>query len=160
MVHIALKRDSLDWKLRNICPSCTYVLEDEPKLKFSMFYAMDGGNSLKRIQWWEAAPDTTNTGGPTVGKSSESIDTWVIKPGMYMTNAEVDKWSEEMLKAHFANYTENIDDGNPCAEHWRNMKSELTALMWGVFVETGIFLALCRHGFVLLLVDMVHSSEL
>ena len=102
------------------------MLEGEPKLKFSMFYAMDGGNSLKQIQQREAAPDTTNTGGPTVGKSSKSIDTWVIEPGMYMMNAEVDKWSEEMLKAYFANYSENIDDGNPCAECWRNMKSELT----------------------------------
>ena len=160
MVHIALKCDSPDWKLRNICPSCTYVLEGKPKLKFSMFYAVDGGNSLKWIQQQEAVPDAANTGGPMVGKSSESIDTWVIKPGMYMMNAEVDKWSEETLKAHFANYSENIDDGSPCTKHWRNMKSELTALMWGVFAETGIFLALCHHGFVLLLVDMVCSSEL
>jgi Kyakuja-Dileera-Zisupton transposase len=160
MVHIALKRDSPDWKLRNVCPSCSYVLEGEPKLKFSMLYAVDGGNSLKRIQRREAAPDAANTGGSTVGKSSESIDTRVVEPGMYMTNVEVDKWSEETLKARFPKYSENIDDGNPCAERWRNMKSELTALMWGVFAETGIFLALCRHGFVLLLVDMIRSGEL
>ena len=50
MVHIALKRDSPDWKLRNVCPSCSYVLEGEPKLKFSMLYAVDGGNSLELIQ--------------------------------------------------------------------------------------------------------------
>jgi hypothetical protein len=32
--------------------------------------------------------------------------------------------------------------------------------MWGIFDETGIFLALCRHGFVLVLADMVRSGEL
>ena len=46
------------------------------------------------------------------------------------------------------------------AERWRNMKTELTSKMWGVFEETGLFLTLCRHGFVLLLVDMVHNGEL
>ena len=51
-------------------------------------------------------------------------------------------------------------DDNACAEFWQNMKNELTAKMWGIFEETGLFLALCQHGFVLILVDMVHSGEL
>jgi hypothetical protein len=40
------------------------------------------------------------------------------------------------------------------------MNDNLTSRMWGVFDETGIFLALCRHGFVLLVADMVRSGEL
>ncbi|KAJ7310166.1 hypothetical protein DFH08DRAFT_823197 [Mycena albidolilacea] len=32
--------------------------------------------------------------------------------------------------------------------------------MWGIFDETGIFVALCQHGFVLLVADMVQSGEL
>lgn len=40
------------------------------------------------------------------------------------------------------------------------MSSELTARMWGIFDETGIFLALCRHGFVLVVADMIQSGEL
>ncbi|KAG6851742.1 hypothetical protein C0991_006578, partial [Blastosporella zonata] len=32
--------------------------------------------------------------------------------------------------------------------------------MWGIFDETGVFLALCRHGFALVIVDMVQSDEL
>lgn len=39
------------------------------------------------------------------------------------------------------------------------MKTEVTARMWGIFEETGLFLSLCRHGFVLLLADMVRSGE-
>ena len=54
----------------------------------------------------------------------------------------------------------DYDDDNPCAERWNNMKSAFTAKMWGIFEETGLFLALCRHGFVLLLADMVRSGEL
>ncbi|KAJ7599715.1 hypothetical protein C8J56DRAFT_768187, partial [Mycena floridula] len=35
-----------------------------------------------------------------------------------------------------------------------------TRAMWRIYDETGIFLSLCRHGFVLLIADMVNSSEL
>jgi hypothetical protein len=48
---------------------------------------------------------------------------------------------------------------NPCAERWKNMKEELTNKMWGVFDETGVFMAFCRHGFTLILMDMVRSGE-
>jgi hypothetical protein len=40
------------------------------------------------------------------------------------------------------------------------MSEDITAKMWGIFDETGIFVALCRHGFVLMLADMVKSGEL
>jgi hypothetical protein len=40
------------------------------------------------------------------------------------------------------------------------MMEDITSKMWGVLDETGIFVALCRHGFVLLIVDMVRSGEL
>jgi hypothetical protein len=40
------------------------------------------------------------------------------------------------------------------------MKDEITKKMWGIFDETGIFLALCRHGFCLVIADMVMSGEL
>jgi len=40
------------------------------------------------------------------------------------------------------------------------MSTDITKRMWGVFDETGIFLALCRHGFTLVIADMVRSGEL
>jgi hypothetical protein len=40
------------------------------------------------------------------------------------------------------------------------MIDHITARMWNYFDETGIFLALCRHGFALLVVDMVRSGEM
>lgn len=40
------------------------------------------------------------------------------------------------------------------------MKEDITKHMWGILDETGIFLALCRHGFALIVADMVRSGEL
>ena len=40
------------------------------------------------------------------------------------------------------------------------MRNETSAKMWGIFEETGIFLALCRHGFAMVVADMVRSGEL
>jgi hypothetical protein len=39
------------------------------------------------------------------------------------------------------------------------MKEELTSRMWGLFDETGVFMAFCRHGFALIITDMVRSGE-
>jgi hypothetical protein len=40
------------------------------------------------------------------------------------------------------------------------MSEELTSRMWGIFDETGVFLALYCRGFVCLVVDTVRSGEL
>ena len=56
--------------------------------------------------------------------------------------------------------SQDDDDYNPCADRWKNMKEDITRKMWGIFDETGIFLALCRHGFSLVIADMVRSGEL
>jgi hypothetical protein len=40
------------------------------------------------------------------------------------------------------------------------MINEITARMWRIFDETSVFLALCHHGFVLVVADMVWSGEL
>lgn len=141
------------------------MLEDEEKLKFSMLYTIDGNDSLKRIQRREAAPitiddDASTLHEPVLGDSSESKDACEAGKGVYLTNEQVNQWSKEILAQLCPEYNEDETDDNPCAERWRNMRTELTAKMWGVFHETGLFLALCRHGFVLMLADMVRSGEL
>ncbi|KAI6015478.1 hypothetical protein BKA83DRAFT_4465568 [Pisolithus microcarpus] len=50
-------------------------------------------------------------------------------------------------------------DGNLCVEHWKNMKDSVTQKMWNVFNETGAFIAVCQHGFCLVIADMVQSGE-
>ncbi|KAJ7036410.1 hypothetical protein C8F04DRAFT_1181420 [Mycena alexandri] len=47
-----------------------------------------------------------------------------------------------------------------CEERWKNLGEDSLKRMWGIYDETGIFICLCRHGFVLLVEDMVRSGEL
>jgi hypothetical protein len=163
-VRAALSRNTEDYRLRHNCPSCTHKLINEPHLEFSMLYTVDGNDSLKRIIHRETVPEAVGSDGafvPVVGASSESTDTRVGGEEVYLTNEYVNKWSKENITTIIPTYNEAEDDkDNPCAERWRNMKSTITSKMWGVFDETGIFLALCRHGFVLLIADMVRSGEL
>lgn len=162
-VQTALHRTTEDYRLRHNCPSCTHKLVNEPQLEFSMLYTVDGNDSLKRIIRREHVPDVaTNDGAfePVVGVPAELTDTRIGGEEVYLTNHYVNKWSKESIAAISPTYDEDENDGNPCAKQWRNMKSSLTSKMWGVFDETGIFLALCQHGFVLMIVDMVRSGEL
>jgi len=39
------------------------------------------------------------------------------------------------------------------------MKDSATQKMWNIFDESGVFIAVCQHGFCLLIADMVQSSE-
>jgi hypothetical protein len=47
-----------------------------------------------------------------------------------------------------------------CVDRWRNAGPEQRKRMFSVFDESGIFIAACRHRFVLLACDMVKSGEL
>lgn len=144
-----------DWRLKHLCPPCTYHLDGEASLKFSMLYTINGNDSLKRILHCEPAPEAPpDATEPTLGASSESLDSRNTASNCYLTQHEVNRWSKDALGDDI-----DIKDDNPCAEWWRNMKTEVMARMWGIFEETGLFLSLCHHGFVLLLADMVHSGE-
>ncbi|KAJ7853826.1 hypothetical protein B0H14DRAFT_3450014 [Mycena olivaceomarginata] len=84
-----------------------------------------------------------------------------LKRILVKDKTDVDKWSKEVL-ATLVQRPRSKDkaEDTKCQERWKNMSEELTAKMWGIFDETGVFLALCRHGFVLLVADMVRSGEL
>ncbi|KAG6895281.1 hypothetical protein C0992_002165 [Termitomyces sp. T32_za158] len=44
-----LGRDAENWRVLNACPPCCNVLDDEPSLRFSRMFVLDGNNSLKRV---------------------------------------------------------------------------------------------------------------
>ncbi|KAJ6494103.1 hypothetical protein C8R47DRAFT_974936 [Mycena vitilis] len=151
-----LGRDAPDWRLKNCCPACTYKLEGEMKLIFEMLSAIDGNNSLKRVLMKERGVD--DNGVPLRG-GSERPDPRTSEGGgsYFMTREKVDRWSKDVLAQLV---TVPVYEDSECQERWKNMSEELTERMWGIFDETGVFLALCRHGFVLLVADMVRSGEL
>ncbi|KAJ7284754.1 hypothetical protein C8J57DRAFT_1432084 [Mycena rebaudengoi] len=130
-VQKALGRDAPDHRLKTACPACTYKLEGEADLIFSMLIMMDGNDSLKRMG--------TPKGGAAAGGN------------YYLSREKVDLWAKERL-ASLVNTSKDPEEANTCEEWWKNI--------CGIFDETGVFVALCRHGFVLLLADMVRSGEL
>ncbi|KAE9407449.1 hypothetical protein BT96DRAFT_954511 [Gymnopus androsaceus JB14] len=156
-VQAALGRDSPNWRLANACPCCLYRVEGEPELRFRLLATWDGGNSCKRLKRSERV-EVVDEDQPQLPKSREHADSRKVDGEYYLTREEVDEWSKERIKEISEGQVE--DEENPCAERWKNLSEELTAKMWGVFEETGIFVCLCRHSFVLLIVDMVESGEL
>ncbi|KAJ7508109.1 hypothetical protein B0H11DRAFT_1704757 [Mycena galericulata] len=141
-----LGRDAADWQLKNCCPSCTYKLEGEQKLIFYGDGTFDDAGNAGRGKSERQDPRTEEAGGD-----------------YFVSREKVDLWSKELL-AELVNVpvstSDDPEEKTACEERWKNLSDDLTARMWGVFDETGVFLALCRHGFVLLLVDMVRSGEL
>jgi hypothetical protein len=47
-----------------------------------------------------------------------------------------------------------------CIGRWRNAGLNTHKKMFSVFNESGIFIAACRHRFILLACDMIQSGEL
>ncbi|KAJ7931854.1 hypothetical protein B0H13DRAFT_1593802, partial [Mycena leptocephala] len=151
-----LGRDAPDWRLKNCCPAYTYKLEGEQKLIFSMLTTMDGNDSLERILRKDRTFD--KEGNPTRGKSQRPDPRAADAGGTYWLHRDsVDEWAKEVLDVQ-VEMSDDPEENSACQERWKNLKEDMTARMWGD--ETGVFLALCRHGFVLLLADMVRSGEL
>ncbi|KAL0564922.1 hypothetical protein V5O48_017110, partial [Marasmius crinis-equi] len=159
-VKKALGRDSKDWRLANACPCCMYKVVGEQSLLFSMLFAMDGNNSLKRMKRLEGVFDEHGAKVASAGPSIEHPDSRAVSSDFYLTRQEVDRFEE----GNWKNWEEwedvEVDEPNPCEERWRNMNEKNTASSWAMYEETGVFLALCRHSFVLLIVDMIESGEM
>ncbi|KAJ7254118.1 hypothetical protein B0H12DRAFT_1003455, partial [Mycena haematopus] len=161
-VQRALGRDTPDWRLKNACPSCLYKLEGEAAIPLPFLATIDGNNSLKRF-WRREREEVGEDGRMAPGASKERHDNRVAPGDYYLTREEVDAWSKEGLEElmkEFVPGSELPDEGDGCAERWQNMREDVTARAYGMYDETGIFPALCRHGFLLLIVDMVKSGEL
>ncbi|KAJ6603502.1 hypothetical protein DFH09DRAFT_899271 [Mycena vulgaris] len=153
-----LGRDS-SWRLKHACPACMYKLEGKDELIFSMLTTMDGNDSLKHVLRREKttmAEDEANDS--TLAKSWERVDNCDARDSYFLSREKVDKWAKLRLGEQLPMEAGNAD--NPCADRWKNMINDVTSKMWGIFDETSVFLALCRHGFVILLADMIKSGEL
>ncbi|KAJ6474311.1 hypothetical protein C8R45DRAFT_935708 [Mycena sanguinolenta] len=153
LVNSALGRDTPNWRMKHTCPACMYKLEGEDDLIFSMLTTMDGNESLKRVL--RRSKTDGSEAEPTLGPSREREDSRDGGEDYFLTREQVDRWAKDRVADLLP-----TDAKNPCSDRWKNMINDITSRMWGIFDETGIFLALCRHGFVLVVADMVRSSEL
>ena len=55
---------------------------------------------------------------------------------------------------------QTMQELSDCVKNWKSAASEDKKKMWAIFEETGILACACCHGFILLITDMVRSSEL
>ncbi|KAJ7439623.1 hypothetical protein B0H11DRAFT_1751794 [Mycena galericulata] len=165
-VKKALGRDAPDWRLKNACPACTYKLEGEKELVFSIMTCMDGGNSLRRVLRKDGT-EYDDDGNAIPSKSKERVDPRAEAAGgdYFLRREDVRFWSKEAIAARVKETLNNETSDDPveknlCEERWKNLSETITSKMWGIFDETGVFISLCRHGFMLVLADMVRSGEL
>ncbi|KAI6120039.1 hypothetical protein EDD16DRAFT_1692465 [Pisolithus croceorrhizus] len=128
LVHCVLQHDQPDWWLKHSCPPCTYRLQDEPAMCFSMLFTQDGNDSLKQVatRILDGDVDHVATSLPT----SEHT----FHHEQYLTHEFVDKFASDQQMGH--SIVDEDGDGNLC-----------------------VFIVVCRHGFCLLIADMVQSGE-
>ncbi|KAJ7869704.1 hypothetical protein B0H14DRAFT_2571643 [Mycena olivaceomarginata] len=160
-VRAALERDAPNWRLKNACPACMYKLEGEAPLTLPLITTQDGNNSMKRFlrrEREEVLPGIT----AAPGASKERKDNCVAPGDFFLPREDVNEWGDEGMDVLMRGFEEGAeqDEGAGCDERWENMKEDVTARAYGMYDETGIFPALCRHGFMLVIVDMVKSGEL
>ncbi|KAI6020369.1 hypothetical protein BKA83DRAFT_4464675 [Pisolithus microcarpus] len=152
LVDKVLHHDSPNWHLKHCCPACMYTLEGEQPLRFSILYALDGNDSLKRIQHKLLSED-----GEGQSASIELPTCQVLTCDRYLSHEFVDQYASQDVVSMVWNEDSEV---NPCAGRWKNMDDQKTKKTWGVYDKTGIILAVCRHGFSLLMADMVQSGGL
>ncbi|KAJ7814774.1 hypothetical protein B0H14DRAFT_2375803, partial [Mycena olivaceomarginata] len=160
-VQVALGRDTPHWRLKNTCPCCLYKVEGEPVLKIPLMGTFDGNNLLSCFERHERLEnDEEGTCAP--GALKERLDDRVVPRDLYLPREDVDVWKkdgvEELMKSFSVDDEE--EEAGGCGEGWQNMKEGVTSRAYGMYDETGFFPALCRHEFILKVVDMVKSGEL
>ncbi|KAJ7796530.1 hypothetical protein B0H14DRAFT_2390594, partial [Mycena olivaceomarginata] len=157
----ALGHDIPNWRLKNTCPACLYKLEGEQKLKRCVIGMQDGNNSLKQFGHCEKVVRFDGTVVPRASK--ECYNHWQAPGDIFLPWSDIKEWAkdevDELMKG-FELEAGGGDEEAGCKECWESMKEDVTARTWGLYNETGIIPALCHHGFMLVVVDMVQSGEL
>lgn len=94
-ICVALKHDTMHWRLLNDCPAYVYILQDEPKLHFDWLVCVDGNNSLK--QWNKSVYDI---------KSHE--DQHIAQSDFWLCNKYIDRFKYDVTaKTVSTVYAEN-----------------------------------------------------
>ncbi|EJD44456.1 hypothetical protein AURDEDRAFT_65269, partial [Auricularia subglabra TFB-10046 SS5] len=149
-VEKALGHDTPHWRALNACAPCNYKLEGEPELTIPRLVAMDGGQSMKR------------------SASAGLADARVYKSDYRIPPEEIDLCANEVQRRApaFITLAEPGEPGDDapspslCAHRWKNAKAEHHKIAPGMYTQTGSFVIVCRHGFVLWFAEMLHSGEL
>jgi hypothetical protein len=162
-------------------------LDNEPLLPFGRLVAMDGNNSLKRMAMTanRSASDTRQLCDSDYFLPSEYVDQYAneirgkmskgpaVRPKDEDTDIESDDEADRLVAE--GDPTDGLrvanEAGAPttedrrrqlalCVKNWKSAAKEEHKRMWGMFQESGVFAAACRHGLLLWIMDMICSGEL
>ncbi|KAG0694091.1 hypothetical protein DFH29DRAFT_815719 [Suillus ampliporus] len=161
-----LGHDSDNWRMLNSCPACQYKLTDEPPLEFSILCACDGNNSAKLVN-------------PAIRGGQERLDTRIGTSSIWLNESYIDVFKDKVRSAcahqardqrpardpddPWVDEPDSVDSAElctVCVDRWRNAAPESQKKMFAIFKKSGIFITVCRHGFLLTICDMVQSGEL
>ncbi|KIJ56126.1 hypothetical protein M422DRAFT_150960, partial [Sphaerobolus stellatus SS14] len=144
-INKSLERDKPNWRLTHSCPACHYKVADEPELSPSIIGAIDGNNSLKRFIWKDRGQDDL-----------------VFDSDYFLSREFVDKFGSEVKVRKKGDPTDGNDNTLIllCTDNWKAANAETLKRLINAFEETGIFLAICRHGMIWIICNMVRSGEL
>ncbi|KAG1800752.1 uncharacterized protein HD556DRAFT_1229992 [Suillus plorans] len=153
-VLAALGCDTPNWQVLNACPPCTYEVVDEPPLHFGRFYVLDGGNSAKRM---------ASVGSRDIADTRHFVESDYLLPRDFIDTFTRDVHRQDAVTTAEADINDMTDNPpepeNPiaanCTKNWKATVGDEKKHMWGIFEEAGIFVAICRHGFLLWYADMV-----
>jgi hypothetical protein len=112
-----------------------------------MLVTCDGNDSLKRCM------------------RAGNTDSHIYNSSYYISSSEVDHFQNEV--ANSCSVTQKSksqavgDEKSECEKRWKNAGADTRSdnKLQKFFDETGVFLATCRHSFVLTVCDMVRSGE-
>ncbi|KAG0692255.1 hypothetical protein DFH29DRAFT_817877 [Suillus ampliporus] len=163
-LQTALGHDTPNWCMLNSCPACQYKVVGEPPLKYSVLCALDGNNSAKLVD-------------PAICRGNECFDPRCGLSSIWLTETYVDQFKDEVQCAHHTQkqrisrdpddpWIDEPDSGDSselstvCIDCWQNAAPESRKKMFAIFKKSGIFITCVRHGFLLMICDMVQSGEL
>ena len=172
-----LGRDTQNWRALNSCPCCHYEvrhiysrcistdslkLVDEPQLKYRKITILDGNTSLRRVDRHESASKHIFRSDYflSVDKVNEVMKQDASRQVSFLHGPSVNPLLTPDVEGD--GFGEAVEDGNAehCVRNWRAALPDNLKSMFSKFDETGIFVAVCRHGFISTCVDMVRSGEL
>jgi hypothetical protein len=93
----------------------------------------------------------------TITKSPEGPSTCM---GVEDDDTDLDPDDENTAWLNVVEHEELAKCLDTCVNRWRNASPEARKKMYALFAIAGIFLAVCRHGHVLVICDMIRSGEL
>ncbi|KAG2051489.1 hypothetical protein BDR06DRAFT_983575 [Suillus hirtellus] len=160
-----LGHDTPNWCMLNSCPACQYTLQQELPLQYSIICAS------------KLIDPAVHHGVECLDPRSGTSSIWLSEPYVDMFADEVGNARNQQSRSRSATTAATIHDpDNPwieepesgdsselvsiCVDQWHNAAPESRKKMFAIFKKSGIFITVCRHGFLLTICDMVQSGKL